>query len=408
MVKTIMNSWRRGTRRRTLVAALAGVLALGPLAACGSDGGSKKDPANGGAVPARKAKPIGDGSTADTGPQPDQPVFKKMKPGQKPPQFVVLSWDGAAEGKAKQFSRFRKLAEKKHISMTFFLTGLYTLPPDKKDEYDPPGHNRGTSDIPWIPESAVKNTIKQVRLAWLEGNEIGTHFNGHFCGPAGGKSWTPEQWKSETDQAVKFVKEWKTNTGWKKMPPLPFDYTKELAGGRAPCLEGQDNLLKTASEMGWKYDASSPGGRQVWPGKKNGVWDFQLQSVPFPGHSFEVLSMDYNILANQSKDTTDGPSDKYPFWRKQATDALMKGFDRAYDGNRAPLFIGNHFEQWNGGIYMDAMENVVKQSCGKKGVKCVSFKQLTQWMDKQDPAVLEKLRGLEVGRAPENWASITG
>ncbi|MZD07718.1 hypothetical protein GTW43_21930, partial [Streptomyces sp. SID5785] len=67
---------------------------------------------------------------------------------------------------------------------------------------------------------------------------------------------------------------------------------------------------------------------------------------------FEVLSMDYNILANQSKNSTRAPSYNYPGWRTQATESYMAGFRRAYETNRAPFFIGNHFEEWNGGIYM--------------------------------------------------------
>ena len=57
----------------------------------------------------------------------------------------------------------------------------------------------------------------------------------------------------------------------------------------------------------------------------------------------------------------------YPGWRKQATDAYIAGFQRAYETNRAPFFIGNHFEQWNGGIYMDAVEEALKDIAGQEG-----------------------------------------
>ena len=41
---------------------------------------------------------IGDGSTADTGPQPHQPAKPvRLEPGEMPPQFVIFSWDGAGE-----------------------------------------------------------------------------------------------------------------------------------------------------------------------------------------------------------------------------------------------------------------------------------------------------------------------
>ena len=86
--------------------------------------------------------------------------------------------------------------------------------------------------------------------------------------------------------------------------------------------------------------------------------------------------------------------------RKQATEALLGGFTRAYESNRAPFFIGNHFEQWNGGIYMDAVEDALKGMAGKKDVRLVSFRQFVDWLDVQDPDILQKLRSLEVGQEP--------
>ncbi|MGV9896689.1 hypothetical protein, partial [Streptomyces tendae] len=284
-------------------------------------------------------------------------------------------------------------------------TGLYLLPESKKRLYDPPNNPRGASDIGYLTDEHIKATLTNVRRAWLDGHEIGTHFNGHFCGGGGSVgNWTSAQWRSEIDQAKSFVKEWRTNSGWTDLPSLPFDYDKELVGGRTPCLLGQDKLLPTARELGWRYDASSPGGRQVWPVKKDGIWDFPLQQIPFPGHSFEVLSMDYNILANQSVNSTKAPAHNYPGWREQATNSYISGFKRAYETNRAPFFIGNHFEEWNGGIYMDAVENVLKHIAREKekgeDIRLVSFRQFTDWLDVQKPEVLAKLRTVEVGQRP--------
>ena len=110
--------------------------------------------------------------------------------------------------------------------------------------------------------------------------------------------------------------------------------------------------------------------------------------------------MDYNILANQSKNTTKGMPYRYPGWREQATASYLQGFRRAYETNRAPFCIGNHFEEWNGGIYMDAVEEALKGMAGKKDVRLVSFRQFVDWLDVQDPKVLDRLRTLEVGQAP--------
>ncbi|MER5911336.1 hypothetical protein ABT124_12715 [Streptomyces sp. NPDC001982] len=410
-----------GISRRRLLTAGATAGALGALSACSAGGwsvggGSSADSGDSSAdstatEQARPVRLIGDGSTADTGPQPKQPTPTRLAEGARPPQFVVFSWDGAGELSNKLFSRFRKVAADHGAAMTFFLSGIYTLPESKKNLYRPPRHAVGASAIGYLADRHIHATLQQVRAAWLEGHEIGTHFNGHFCGADGVRNWSSAEWRSEIDQAVRFVTEWKTNTGFTDLAPLPFDYRKELIGGRTPCLEGQSALLPTAAALGWTYDASSPGGLQIWPGKVQGgrIWDFPLQSIPFSGHSFQVLSMDYNMMFNQSGGNPLGDRSQYDTWRAQARDTYLAGFRRAYESNRAPFFIGNHFERWNGGIYMDAVEEAIGRMAEYDDVRFVSFKQLVAWLEAQDPAMLRKLRTLAPGQTPaDGWAEFLG
>ncbi|UGY92329.1 hypothetical protein [Streptomyces gobiensis] len=351
-------------------------------------------------------KVIGDGSTSFTGSQPNQPTMRKLKPGEKPPQFVVFSWDGAGEDGNKLFSHFRKIGKRYDAHMTYFLSGIYLLPEREAKRYNPPGHRAGASAIGYLKDENIRATLEQVRGAWTDGSEIGTHFNGHFCGATGVGTWTVDQWKSEIEQAKWFVKNWKTTTGWADTDALPFDYDKELVGGRTPCLEGQQNVLKAAAEMGFRYDSSGIG-KQVWPGKKQGLWDVPLQLVPMPGRAFETLSMDYNFMVNQSGPGSGDPA-MHPQWERQTREGLLQGFDRAYHGNRAPLIIGNHFNDWNGGIYMRAVEDVIKTVCVQDEVRCVSFRQLIDWLDAQDPKLLNQLRTLDVGEQPEQgWQRFT-
>jgi hypothetical protein len=368
-------------------------------AAASADTKSSQKPPTGSST---KTKLIGDGSTSDTGKQPNRPKIEKLKPGEKPPQFVVFSWDGALEGDDHLFSHFREVAKENNAHMTFFLTGMYLLPKAKKDLYKPPMHPVGSAAISFATNQHIKDTLTQLAGAWEDGDEIGTHFNGHFCGAKGGGDWSVAQWKSEIKQAYSFVENWKTNTGWTDLPALPFDYSKTLTGGRAPCLEGQKNLLKAAASFGWRYDASSPGEFQVWPSKTSeGIWNFPLQMIPYDGKDFQVVSMDYNLLANQGDGSTDGDPSMYSTWEQEARDTYLNGFERVYNGSRAPLFIGNHFEEWNGGIYMQAVEDVMKSVCKRTGVRCVSFEEMADWMDAQDPAVLAKLRLLDPAQSPD-------
>ncbi|GGU78696.1 hypothetical protein GCM10010275_11850 [Streptomyces litmocidini] len=404
-----MSAARRTTtvRRKALaVGALTLALATGLAGCSGSDdaatksasgdAGAKKGPA---AAPQTVTRLIGDGSTAFTGTQPHQPVWQKLKPGEVPPQFVVFSWDGAGEDSQKLFSHFREVGKKYGATMTYFLSGVYLLPEEKRELYAPPQHSPGRSDIGFNDVAGIRATVRELRGAWQEGNEIGTHFNGHFCGKESGvDNWSVEDWKSEINQAKSFVKHWKTNAGLRAEQPLPFDYDKELVGARTPCLEGRKNFVRAAAQMGFRYDTSGVND-QIWPKKDMGLWDLSMQLVPVPGRAFQTLSMDYNFLVNQSG-TTQGDPSQHRYWGDQMRDGLVQAFERSYRGNRAPLIIGNHFESWNGGTYMRAVEETIATVCVQKDVKCVSFRQLADWLDAQDPDVVAKMRTLKVGEAP--------
>lgn len=349
-----------------------------------------------------------DGSWQDTGPQPHQPTPQRLEAGQAPPQLVVISWDGAGESdRVPLLTHFRGVAKELNASMTLFLSGLYFLPKSKRTLYQPPGGRpAGSSAIPFFPDDAVHATIKGIGAAWSEGHEIGTHFNGHFCGPGGVGDWSVADWRSEISQAKSFVMNWRTNTGFSDLPPLPFDYRKELIGSRTPCLEGSTNLRTTAGQLGWRYDTSSTG-TQVWPSKVGKLWAVDMQSIPFVGHNSSVISMDYNMMYNQSR-TVNGDPTQRAKWRQEAVDSWMSGFQRAYDGNRAPLIIGNHFEAWNGGIYMQAVETVMRKIATYPDARIISLRQLCGYLDAQDPAMLRALRTLPIGTAPSaGWKAFS-
>lgn len=362
--------------------------------------------------PTRVGEPLGDGSTSRTGPQPHQPTPERLAPGATPPQFVVISWDGAAELSTQQLTRFRSVAQDVGGAMTLFLSGIYVIPEARAKNYRPPRRPAGSSDIPFLTEASVRRTLTGIGTAWTEGHEIGTHFNGHFCGPNGVSRWSTADWQAEIDEVYRLVTSWRTLTGYTDLPSLPFDYRAELIGGRTPCLEGRTNLLPVAKKLGWRYDSSGTR-RQTWPARdKHGLWDVSMATVPFKGpHGLrEVVSMDYNFMYQFAKDDVDaGTAAQRAAWRTAVTDALLAGFDRAYGGNRAPLIIGNHFEQWNGGIYMDAVEKAMREMAGRPEVRFVSFRQLIDWMEAQDEGTLAALQRLDVGKAPQaGWATLTG
>jgi hypothetical protein len=54
---------------------------------------------------------------------------------------------------------------------------------------------------------------------------------------------------------------------------------------------------------------------------------------------------------------------------------------------------------------MKAVDQVVKNVCTKPDVKCVSFKELADWLDAQDPANLQRLRALDPAQSPD-WSTV--
>jgi hypothetical protein len=65
---------------------------------------------------------------------------------------------------------------------------------------------------------------------------------------------------------------------------------------------GQVNGTATGSMRAVTQSAhhvARKGSLQIWPTKRQGLWDFPLQSIPLVGTKYSVLWMDYNIMYNQ-------------------------------------------------------------------------------------------------------------
>src|SRR5947208_11065331 len=130
----------------------------------------------------------------------------------RPPQFVVVSFDGS--GGIRLWPYWRAVAQRAHAHFTFFVSGVYLVPEEQRMRYHAPRHRAGVSDI-WFARpdlgfsaaEVVRRTRAQIAAAYREGNEIGTHFNGHFCEPYAGNvdQWNAADWNSELDQFERFL-----------------------------------------------------------------------------------------------------------------------------------------------------------------------------------------------------------
>ena len=328
--------------------------------------------------------------------QPNITIPTKLAAGEKPPQFVVLSFDGAC--KDELYQHYRDLAKRNDGHFTFFLSGLCLLPDAEAKNYDPPKKPAGSSAIGFADPTLVQQRIENLRTIWNDGMEIGTHFLGHFCDAEGVGSWNSAEWQSEFDQFNEFLDNWqKYNPQVKGTEPLPFDHTI-IKGDRTPCLAGKrDQMYPVFLKEGFLYDASNSGSLS-WPKKMNdGLWNFPLQSIKVSGYNRTNLSMDYNLLYVQNKAKVEAPQATCDKIEQSTYQSFMDALDAVYNGNRAPLFIGNHFNTWVCGAYVKALTRFVDDAHQKyPDVDFVSFMDLVRWLEAQDKATVKKLQKLGV------------
>jgi peptidoglycan/xylan/chitin deacetylase (PgdA/CDA1 family) len=319
-------------------------------------------------------------------------------PSRRPPQFVIVSFDGA--GGTRLWPYWRSVARRAHAHFTFFVSGVYLLAEERRNLYRAPRHPRGVSDI-WFarPEGkrpareVVRGTLEQIAAAYREGHEIGTHFDGHFCEPYPGNvdEWTAADWNRELDQFDRLLFRASRNNGLRPVATLPFG-PREIAGERTPCLQGRLPVLyRVLARRGYRYDASALARLGTWPQRRLGIWSVPLLEIPFVGHDFPVVSMDYNFFANQTGGVSAGPAAEAGIERETYL-SLRTAFRTSYRGNRAPLSFANHFETWNHWAYNRALSRFVLESCRLRDVRCVTFRELVDWLEARPPGRLRRFR----------------
>jgi len=333
---------------------------------------------------------------ASPSPQPTDgfPPIVALKPGETPPQFVVVSFDGAC--KHELWQHYLSLAAQTGSHFTFFLSGLCLVPDAKRFLYHGPHKPVGYSAIGFGQASLIPDRIRDYTQAYDTGNEIGTHFLGHFCDAQGVGIWSTADWTSEITQARTFLDHWaEINGSTDPSLRLPFD-SSVWKGARTPCLAGKRAAMYPAwVKQGFHYDASGPG-QLAWPKRVKGfpsLWNLPLQRIKVVGYGKTNLSMDYNLLYVQNKGQIKAPPATCARIQTSTYQSLMQALTAVEKSNHAPFFVGNHFNDWACSAYKNALTQFVLDAHTKyPGIHFVTFDYLTRWLDAQNPKVLARLQ----------------
>ena len=349
------------------------------------------------ADPTTEPTPVPTGDGAGAGPAGTRPAdtvpITRLARGEQPPQFVVVSFDGAC--RTDLFRHYLDLGRITGARFTFFLSGLCLVPERRRTLYHPPHKPVGTSTVGFATASHVPARIRLMTTAFDEGHEIGTHFLGHFCDAHGVGTWTAADWTSELAQARYFLDSWKeVNGATVSALRLPFD-SSDWRGERTPCLLGiHSQMYPVFAGAGFTYDASGAG-TLVWPRRLKGypMWGFPLQRIKVVGYGKSNLSMDYNLLVVQNG----GRITATPAQCARISESTYQSYTQALAAvmrtNHAPLSVGNHFNDWACNSYTTALTRFVSAtSKAHPEVRFVTFDYLARWLDAQDPAVLASLQ----------------
>src|SRR6476469_6358327 len=311
--------------------------------------------------------------------------LRRMRPGEKPPQFVLFSFDGA--GSHDHWQRVLPIAQKANAPVTGFLSGLYLLPDHLRGGYHGPGHGAGRASISFGGTDAdVATRIKDLNAALAAGHELGTHFNGHFCtgNEPSVAAWSKEDWVVELDQFFDILRD--AAARGLRVPE------NEVRGGRTPCLEGNpDVFLPVLGERAMTFDTSLPSDGIAWPERRDGIWEFWVPVVKVPAlGNRKVTLQDYNLWY-ALHDAQEDPARDAEF-TAATLDTYRAAYQAAYNTNRAPLTIGNHLNDWSGGAFSRATEQFMTEVCVRPNTVCATYSEVLDWMKLQDPAVLDTFR----------------
>lgn len=313
----------------------------------------------------------------------------------RPPQLIALAFDNCGQTDfwraSRQFAQEMK-AIKIKVDFTYFLSGVYFLSERTKQLYHGPRKPDGSSEIGFATNDAdLLERLNQIQSALNEGHEIGSHAVGHFDG----SSWSAADWEYEFSTYLSLLKNvFKNNQLDPRQVGQPFKLLpSDITGFRTPYLAVSAGTAKSLSAFHFRYDTSLIESSDYWPKKINvtpevskGYWNFPLAILTLAGTNQKTISMDYNFYMAQSNAEDD--LGHAPFYEQQMVDTYMQYFLTNYHGNRAPLQIGHHFSQMNGGAYWRAMKRFAREVCSKPEVKCVTYSRLADFMDKLSPETL--------------------
>jgi hypothetical protein len=331
-------------------------------------------------------------------------VFTAQAETARPPQFIAIAFDNCTElERWQEWSDFAAEMNRDgdRVHFTFFVSAVNFIARQNRHLYEGPRQPRGYSRINFggTPED-VRRRVDYVNALHARGHEIASHAVGHFDG----RSWSQAEWDKEFRSFEAALSNIAQNNGFDADVTLSFPVS-DVVGFRAPYLATSSGLYAVLKERKFRYDTSDDSAADAWPEKIDGVWRFNLARLKLANSRRATLSMDYNFFVAQSGAKADPR--RFAFFRDQIVQTYLDYFRTNYAGNRAPLHIGHHFFDYQGGAYKEALKTFARSVCTLPEVRCVTYKALADFMDGLSADTLADYRKGQFARAAEPGIAVT-
>ena len=304
---------------------------------------------------------------------------------ERPPQYVAIAFDNCTElERWQEWSSFAANMNRDgdRVHFTFFVSGVNFISDTAKSIYEAPHERRATSRINFGGSvDDVRSRIQHINALRARGHEIASHAVGHFDG----RNWLAADWKKEFDSYDDAFRKAAANNGLPETSGFGFPLT-DITGFRAPYLATSPGLYAVMNDGRFRYHTNGGMEPDAWPVKTGNLWGFSLANIRLAGMRRRTLSMDYNFLVAQSFGLDDRKN--RDLYRNQMLQSYLDYFAANYSGNRAPIHIGHHFNDYQRGAYREALQIFIRKVCGLPEVRCVTYAALADFMDSLDPQTL--------------------
>ena len=220
------------------------------------------------------------------------------------------------------------------------------------------------------------------------GHEIASHAVGHFDGA----SWSAADWDEGIPLLRRHRRAMSGRTTGSPTRSSTFRRQRRDRLSRAVSAPRARASTRRCASDGFRYDTSGDRLCRRLAGEDRRRLALQPGAAEDARTRAETRCRWTTISSWRSRAARDRSAPRTRRRASRCSQTYLDYFKTNYAGNRAPLHIGHHFFDYQGGAYNEALKSFARAVCGLPEVRCVTYAKLADFMDGQNPETLAAYR----------------